>query len=92
MPQGTITVRNSDGADDFVTLFDNNLAGGPIVAGWNKRRLNANDAGQPAQVELDGSGFSKVAWTADRADGSSSKNSSQDEVQPDGGLIFVTAS
>src|SRR5271165_3783726 len=75
MPQGTITVKNSDGADNFVTLFDNNLAGGPMIGGWNKHRLNATDPGQTgtATVELDGSGFCKVAWNAERTDGSASK-------------------
>jgi hypothetical protein len=91
MAQGTITVKNNDGADDFVTLTANNLAGGQTIAGWDKRRLNSTDAGQPATVELDSSGFCKVAWYSERTDGSASRGSSADEVQPDGGMIFVSA-
>lgn len=90
MAQGQIFVTNSDNADDYVTLNDLNAAGSPVVAGWDRRRLNANDRQVPATVEIDGTGFANVKWYAERADDASTNNT-KNENPAQNGEIFVSA-
>ncbi|MGC2776462.1 MAG: hypothetical protein WA418_12615 [Bradyrhizobium sp.] len=90
MATGQIFVTNSDNYDDFVTLRDMNAAGSPVVGGWNRKRLNATDRQKPATVEIDGSGFARVKWFAERAD-DSSVNREDTENPPVNGEIFVQA-
>ena len=91
MAQGQILVTNSDNSDDYVTINDLNAAGGPVVAGWSKKRLNATDKDLPATVELDGTGFANVSWYAERTDDPSKNNSKTESPIPAGGTIFPSA-
>jgi hypothetical protein len=90
MALGQIFVTNNDNSDDFVTLNDLNTAGSPVVAGWNKKRLNGTDRQLPADVEIDGSGFANVQWYAERTD-DAGVNSTKTENPPQNGEIFVAA-
>jgi hypothetical protein len=90
MAQGQILVTNSDNYDDYVTLTDLNVAGNPVVPGWNRKRLNGPDRQVVATVEIDGSGFAKVQWYAERTDDSSVNNTGT-ENPPANGEIFVQA-
>jgi hypothetical protein len=63
MAQGQILVANSDNYDDYVTLTHLNMAGSPVVLGWNRKRLNSTDRQVPATVEIDGSGFAMCNGT-----------------------------
>ena len=51
MAQGQILVTNGDNYDDYVTLTDLNMAGSPVVLGWNRKRLNSTDRQMPATIE-----------------------------------------
>jgi hypothetical protein len=82
MAQGQILVTNGDNSDDYVTVNDLNMAGGPVVVGWDKKRLNATDRDLPAAVELDGSGLANVRWYAERTDDPSKNNSKTESSRP----------
>ena len=92
MAQGQILVTNGDNSDNYVTINDLNLAGGPVIGGWDKKRLNATDRDVPANVELDGSGFANVRWYAERASDPNVNNSKTEPPVANGGTIFPSAS
>jgi hypothetical protein len=91
MAQGQILVTAGDSSDDFVTINDLNLAGSPVVLGWNKKRVNATDRDLPATVELDGTGFANVRWYAERANDPHTNNSKTEPSVANGGTIFPSA-
>jgi hypothetical protein len=61
-----INVNNTDLADIFVSMTDNNTQPPRIVL--TNRRLNRDSAPISVQVQEDGSGNGNVAWIAIRCD------------------------
>jgi len=49
MAQGQILVTNGDNYDDYVTLTDLNMAGSPVVLGWNRKRLPIGRCPRPSR-------------------------------------------
>jgi hypothetical protein len=91
MAQGQILVTNGDNSDDFVTLYDLNLAGTPKINGWDSKRVNATDQSLPAAVEIDGNGDANVKWYAERATDPNTNHTKTEPPVSNGGTIFPSA-
>jgi len=64
--------NNTDAADDFVTVVDNNL--NPPATVLNSQRINQNSTPVQIQVEADGNGNGTISWSAVRCNDATASN------------------